>query len=309
MRLIDKARHRLARWRRPPLHPKRVVANADAFWDILEKDAAIERLTTGFEFTEGPVWLPSRAALVFSDIPRNTIHEWRNGRVRKIRKPSCHANGNTLDQAGRLLTCEHSSRRVTRTELDGTISILADRWQGRRLNSPNDLIVKRDGSIYFTDPPFGIKPDQQETGFSGIFRIATDGTLSLLDTSMPGPNGLAFSDDESRLFVDDSIIKELRVFDVRADGTLKNGRCVCDMDNGKRGNPDGMKFDTKGNLFVTGPGGVWVFAPDMTHLGTIELPELPANCAWGEDGKSLFVTARRSLYRVRCLTGGRLLRG
>lgn len=308
-RQVRRIRAKLAQIFPPPKGPKRVHAHSDVMHNIVAADAKIDRIATGFKFTEGPIWRPELNALWFSDIPRNSIHEWCDGRVRTVRKPSRHANGNTLDHQGRLLTCEHSGRCVSRTEADGTVAILADMWDGKRLNSPNDLVVARDGSIYFTDPPFGIKPDQQELAFSGVFRINASGHLSLLDTSMPAPNGLAFSADESKLFVDDSKRKELRVFDVNKDGTLSRGRSVHDMDNGRPGNPDGMKFDSDGNLFVTGPGGIWVFSADMAHVGTIELPEIPANCAWGEDGQSLFVTARRSLYRVRCLTSGPVLGG
>jgi gluconolactonase len=278
-------------------------------WDIVARDAPIERIATGFTFTEGPVWLQSRSALLFSDIPRNTIHEWRAETVSALRRPSRHANGNSLDHDGRLLTCEHSGRQVSRTEQDGTISVLASSWDAKRLNSPNDLVVKSDGSIYFTDPPFGIKPEQQELDFSGIYRIDPAGELALLDRSMRAPNGLAFSADEALLYVDDSERKELRVFDVASDGSLNNGRLALDMDNGRPGNPDGMKLDKAGNLFVTGPGGIWVLSPDMEHLGMLELPEIPANCAWGEDGRNLFVTARRSVYKVRCRMGGELLAG
>jgi len=309
MHLLNLVRRRLARLKPPPTMPKRVAAKHSAMWDLVDKNAAIDRIASGFEFTEGPVWLPSRGALWFSDIPGNTMHEWRGGIVRTIRKPSRHANGNTLDLKGRLLTCEHSARRITRTQHDGALTTLADNWEGARLNSPNDLVVKSDGSIYFTDPPFGIRPQQQELEFSGIYRISAGGELSLLDISMPRPNGIAFSPDESLLYVDDSQKRELRVFDVAADGSIQNGRRCFDMDDGSSGNPDGMKLDKSGNLFVTGPGGIWVFSQDMKHIGTIQLPELPSNCAWGEDGHSLFVTARRSLYRIRCLTSGSLLAG
>jgi gluconolactonase len=170
--------------------------------------------------------------------------------------------------------------------------------------SPNDIVVRSDGSIYFTDPPFGIRPDQVELGFSGIYRISTEGELALLSTALERPNGLAFSLDERHLYVDDSTAKKLHCFAVTPAGMLEDGRLVLDMDNGMPGNPDGMKLDQGGNLYIAGPGGVWVVSGAMEQLGLIQLPELPSNCAWGDDGHSLYVTARRSLYRVRCRSAG-----
>lgn len=285
----------------------RVVAHDPALWELLPRQPSLERIAAGFKFTEGPVWVAASRTLYFSDIPANRIHQWTNGQRTIYRQPSGHANGLTLDRAGRLIACEHSTRRVTRTEPDGTITVLADRYDGKRLNSPNDVVVKRDGSIYFTDPPYGIKPHQREQSHSGVYRIAPDGTLTLLTDILQGPNGLAFTPDEQRLYVDDSMRRHLRMFDVQPDGTLTGGAVVYDMNTPAPGNPDGMKLDVRGNLYVTGPGGVWVFSPDMRHLGTIDLPEIPANCAWGDDGRSLYVTARTSVYRLRVLVGGNLL--
>ena len=259
-----------------------------------------ERLATNFQFTEGPIWLPD-GSLLFSDIPANRIYRWtaENG-IEVWREPTGNSNGLTLDGNGRLIACEHTGRRVSRTEADGTVITLADRYQGKRLNSPNDVVVKSDGTIYFTDPPYGIAPEEREQSCNGLYRIRTDGTLELLVDDFDRPNGLAFSPDESILYVDDSPRRHVRAFDVEADGRLANSRIIADMDHPQPGSPDGMKIDEEGHLFVTGATGVWVFEPDGTHLGVIVTPERPANCAWGDaDRKSLYITARTSLYRIR----------
>lgn len=285
----------------------KIVAQDPKLWELLSPDSNIEKIATGFKFTEGPIWNNVENCLYFSDIPDNKIYKWLDNKLSIYRSPSNHSNGLTLDRQGNLITCEHSSRRVTRTESDGKITILADSYNGKRLNSPNDVVVKSDGSIYFTDPPYGIKPHEQELDYCGVYRIDPNGKLILLTKMLEGPNGLAFSLDESQLYVDDSLKRNLNVFKVNEDGTLSEGKLICDMNTAESGNPDGMKLDVRGNLYVTGPGGVWVFTPDIEHIGTIVLPEIPANCAWGDDGKTLYVTARTSVYRLRCLVGGYLL--
>jgi gluconolactonase len=185
-----------------------------------------------------------------------------------FRQPSGQANGNTRDREGRLITCEHKNRRVSRTEKDGRVVTLAERFEGKRLNSPNDVVVKSDGSIYFTDPPYGIGREQEELGFYGVYRLTADGTLTLLVRDFVRPNGLAFSPDESKLYVDDSQEGPHPVFDVRKDGTLANGRVFAELKApGKRGVPDGMKVDTRGNVYCTGPEGVWVFDKSGTSRG------------------------------------------
>jgi len=264
-----------------------------------------ELLATGFEFTEGPVWVPE-GYLLFSDIPDSRIYKWTAGSGAQVwREPSGKSNGLTLDSRGRLVACEHGNRRVSLTEADGTVRTLADRYRGRRLNSPNDVVVKSDGTLYFTDPPYGIDPEQREQPVNGLYRILPDGTLELLVDDFDRPNGLAFSPDEEILYVDDSPRRHVRAFDVRPDGTLTNSRIFADMDHPQPGSPDGMKIDKEGNLYVTGATGVWVFEPDGTHLGVIVTPERPANCAWGDDDlKSLYITARTSLYRVRVKVPG-----
>jgi gluconolactonase len=264
-----------------------------------------ERLATGFQFTEGPVWMPE-GYLLFSDIPANRIYRWGSERGAEVwREPSGQANGLTIDHEQRLIACEHRNRRVTRTEADGTITVLADRYGDGRLNSPNDVVTKSDGSVYFTDPPYGIEPHEREQPCNGVYCLHPDGTLMLVAADFERPNGLAFSPDERILYIDDSGRRHMRAFDVRADGTLADGRILADMDHPQPGSPDGMKVDMEGHLYVAGATGVWVFEPDGTRLGIIVPPERPANCAWGDaDAKTLYITARTSLYRVRVKVAG-----
>lgn len=262
----------------------------------------IVKVSGGHEFTEGPVWSP-RGTLLFSDIPANKI--WELGREKKVfRSPSGNANGLTFDRQGRLIACEHGTRRVTRTEKDGSITVLAERYRGKRLNSPNDVVVRSDGSIYFTDPTYGISPDQQELDFQGVYRIKPDGELELLVKDFKMPNGLCFSPDEKKLYIaDSSELRHIRVFDVARDGSLSGGKVFAKIT--EPGAPDGMKTDRNGCLYVAGPGGVWVFNSRGKHGKTIKVPETPANLAWGGTvGKTLYVTARTSVYKVRMKTGG-----
>jgi len=269
-------------------------------------DNKIEKVLTGFQFTEGPVWVPG-GFLLFSDIPADTIYKYELGLESEIfLKPSGHSNGLTLDKLGRLVKCEHD-RRVTRLEKDGTLNVLAEYYMGKRLNSPNDLVVKTDESIYFTDPSFGLpnRVEGKELDFCGVYRIETNGKITLLDSSLALPNGLAFSLDESILYVDDSSNGHVYVFDVSEDGLLSDKRLFADVggDEGRGG--DGLKVDVEGNVFVTGPEGVNVFSPDGLRIGVIECPEKPSNLAWGDgDHITLYITARTSIYRIRVLTGG-----
>ena len=264
-----------------------------------------EQLATGFQFTEGPIWQPD-GSLLFSDIPANRIYRWTSQEGAQVwREPTGNSNGLTLDQEKRLIACEHSGRRVSRTEADGSVVAVADRYQGGRLNSPNDVVVKSNGVIYFTDPPYGIQPEEREQPCNGVYRILPDGTLELLIDDFDRPNGLAFSPDESILYIDDSPRRRVRAFDVRADGTLSNSRIIADMDHPQPGSPDGMKVNEQGQLFVAGATGVWVFEPDGELLGVLATPERPANCTWGDaDRKSLYITARTSLYRFRVQVAG-----
>lgn len=278
----------------------------DGLHEIIAAGGKLEKVACCFKFTEGPAWHP-RGFLIFSDIPADTIYKWdpRTGRTEVFRRPSGHANGNLFDLQGRLVTCEHD-RRVSRTERDGSIVTLAARYQGKRLNSPNDLAIRSDGSIYFTDPPYGISKEQEELGFYGVYRLTPRGELSLLDRSFKRPNGIAFSPDERRLYVSDSAEGTISVFDVLPDGSIANKRVFATLEgSGEAGVPDGMKVDERGNIYCTGPHGVWIFAPDGRKLGIIETPEVPANLAWGDaDRRTLYITARTSVYRLRMRAAG-----
>jgi sugar lactone lactonase YvrE len=291
--------------------------------DLIAPDAPVERIAGGLGFTEGPVWRGN--SLLFSDIPNKRIARWR--RLPEGPELTTYATGNsnglTLDRQGRVLAAEHGGRCVSRIADDGTRTVLAERFDGKRFNSPNDIVVKSDGSIYFTDPPYAVQPSTpgmprppdwwtkpipgKELPYQGVYRISPDGTLHLLVDDFALPNGLAFSPDESVLYIDDSARKHIRAFDVRPDGTLTNGRILLDMASEDPGVPDGLKVDVQGNVFCTGPGGVWVCRPDGELRGRIVLPELPANLAWGEDGTVLFLTARTSVYRLPTKTRGALL--
>ena len=264
------------------------------------------RVATGFQFTEGPLWHPD-GFLIFSDIPANKIMKWTPPEsVDTFRYPSGNSNGMTFDLQGRLVVCEHGNRRVSRTDRAGNVTTLADRYQGKRLNSPNDVVVRSDGSIYFTDPSYGVEDEDRELDFKGVYRIAPDGTLFLVVDDFDMPNGLAFSPDDKVLYIaDSSRRRHVRVFDVEPDGGLKNGRLFIAMSGRGRGGPDGMKVDQQGNLYCPGPGGMWVIDNTGKHLGTIPVAEVPANCAFGQtDFKTLYLTARKSLYSVEVKVPG-----
>ncbi len=290
--------------------------------DLVAPDVAIQRVAGGLVFTEGPVWRGN--ALLFSDIPNNRIARWR----RLPEGPQLttfatgHSNGLTLDRQGRVLAAEHGGRRVARIADDGTRTVLAEKFEGKRLNSPNDIVVKSNGDIYFTDPPYAVqvgtpgvtRPEGwwkasipgKELTVHGVYRLTSNGALYLLLDDFALPNGLAFSPEESVLYVCDSAHKHIRAFDVGPDGGLRGSRILLDMSSKDPGVPDGMKVDVQGNIFCTGPGGVWVCRADGTLLGRIILPELPANVGWGEDGSVLFATARTSVYRIQTKTRGAL---
>jgi len=269
-------------------------------------DPGVKKVISGFQFTEGPLWVGGR--LLFSDIPASTIYCWNPtaDHAEVYRRPSGRSNGLTIDNHGRLIACEHD-RRVTRTKHNGVVEVLAESYGGKRLNSPNDAVVARSGAIYFTDPPYGLgeKHEGKELPYQGVFRLGTRGKLTLLDDSFERPNGLAFSPDESRLYLDDTAKRHIRVFDVRKDGSIYGGRVFAELKGSMRGNPDGMKVDAYGNVFCTGSGGVWVIEPSGEPLGIIESPEVTSNVAWGDaDLKTLYITAQTSVYRVRTTTGG-----
>ena len=285
----------------------------EKFRAVVGGDVEIEEVGSGFEFTEGPIWNHTEGHLIFSDIPGNNMRLWRpDGSIETWRQPSNMANGNTYDGEGRVVTCEHATSRVTRTESDGSVTVLATHYGDKELNSPNDLVVKSDGFIYFTDPSFGRmeyfgRPREQQLGYQGVYRLDPDSReLTLLVDDFDQPNGLCFSLDESQLFINDTMRAHIRVFDVNDEGTLENGRVWAEVTGGNDGAPDGMKVDSLGNLYVTGPGGIHVFDPDAACLGVIKMPQGCANFCWGDDDlKSLFVTATTSLYRVRVRVAGR----
>ena len=268
-------------------------------------NAKVERLATDLQFTEGPLWEP-RGFLLFSDTPADTLYKLTaKGNLEVFRRPAGNPNGNTLDREGRLVTAQHD-RRVTRTERNGKIVTLASQYEGKKLNSPNDIVVKSDGSIYFTDPPYGVSKEAEELGFYGVYRINRDGKLILLVRDMIRPNGLAFSPDEKKLYVTDSQEGNIRVFDVKADGTLENKRVFADMKvPDKDPLADGMKVDSQGNVYSTGPEGIWIFSPGGKLLDKIFLPENPTNIAWGDRNyKTLYITTYNSVYRIRLKIAG-----
>ncbi len=297
-----------------------VDAKSDAIYELVDRDAQVERLGTGFTFTEGPIWNPEGEFLLFSDMPGDTRRRWdeRDG-VQVVASPSNKGNGMTLDQQGRLLVCEHVTSSLVRMDPDGKGSgreTLASHYEGKELNSPNDVVVHSSGAIYFSDPTYGRMPGfgierEQDLDFQGVYRIAPGGgDPELLVEDFGQPNGLCFSPDESLLYVNDTPGAHIRVFDVQDDGTIANGRMFAqgigtgDLAAGDL--VDGMKCDERGNIWVTGPKGVWVFAPDGEHLGVVEIPESVGNVAWGgHDWNWLFVPASASLYRVQTKVSAR----
>ncbi len=277
--------------------------------EIIPEKAMLEQVATGFGFTEGPIWCGDY--LLFSDIPGNRIIRLQmrshGPEITTFRFPSGNSNGLTLDKSGRLIACEHSTRRVTRTEIDGSVRVLADSYRGKRLNSPNDVVVRSDGNIFFTDPTFGLgnPPKWKEVPSNGVYRIALDGELVLLADDFNMPNGLAFSPDETVLYVNDTAQRHIRAFDVSPEGGIDNGRVLIEMKLPEAGAPDGMKVDLQGNVYCTGPGGIWITEPGGKRLGRILMPELPSNFAWGDsDWKTLYITARTSVYRLKLAAPG-----
>lgn len=291
------------------------------FRRLIPEESAVERIAAGFAFTEGPLWNGDH--LLFSDIPKNRIVRWRElpegPEVTTLRYPSGFpldrptrveqpgSNGLTLDRQGRLVACEHGNRRVSRTEPDGGIVTLAERWDGKRLNSPNDVVVRSDGAVFFSDPAYGLYEQREgkELSFQGVYRIDPDGTLDLLVDDFEKPNGLAFSPDERTLYVDDTARRHIRAFDVDRDGRLSRDRVFASLEHPDQGGPDGMKADIEGNVYCAAAGGIWVFDAGGTCLGRALLPERPSNCAWGDaDSKTLFITARSNVYRLRVSVPG-----
>jgi len=300
-----------------------LVRHDPAIDAIFPPAVKVEKLAGGFEFVEGPVW--AEGTLLFSDPNNNVIYRYDPRRKLTIfRTKSGYSgtdigeyhqpgsNGLTLDHEGHLVICEHGNRRIRRLERNGSLTVLADRFGGQRLNSPNDLVYRSDGTLYFTDPPYGLPgvfdDPRKELPFSGVFRLTKEGEVQLIDDTLQGPNGVAFSPDEDYLYVTnwDLSRKIIKRYQVRADGSTDTGTVFFDM-TGSPGEEalDGLKVDRLGNLYVSGPGGVWIVSPEAKHLGTLVVDELPANMAWGDtDGKTLYMTARTGLYRVRLLVPG-----
>ena len=269
--------------------------------------SGIEKLATGFLFTEGPLWHPARKFLLFSDMPGDHLRRWSAADgITTFRQPCNKSNGLAYDRQGRLLTCEHASSQLTRTEADGRIVAIATHYRGKELNSPNDVVCRSDGAVYFSDPPYGrVKfygvERPREIEFQGVYRVGADPkSPELLIDDFDRPNGLCFSLDERRLFINDTARKHIRVFDVGPTGGLTNGRVWAETTGDKPGAPDGMKIDREGGVYCCGPGGIHVFDRDGRLVEVIEMPEPTANFAWGDDDlRSLFVTASTSLYRIR----------
>ncbi len=298
----------------------RIIQRDPALDALVPAETRVERLASGFEFLEGPVWVPEGGFLLFSDPNANTIYRWSpDGQVSVYRTKSGYAgldigayhqpgsNGLTLDREGRLVINQHGHRRVLRVERTGAVTVLADRYEGKRLNSPNDLVYRSDGSLYFTDPPFGLPgtfaDPGKETAWSGVYRLR-DGHLTLLTTDLTGPNGLAFSPDERVLYVSnwDPTRKVIMRYEVREDGSLTTGRVFFDITRSSPGEEawDGLKVDVEGNLYAAGPEGIYVLAPDGRLLGIVDVGEHVANFAWGDaDRRTLYVTASTALYRLR----------
>jgi gluconolactonase len=305
-----------------------IIKKDPALDAIVPAGATMERLAGGFLFTEGPLWVPASPGatgyLLFSDPNNNTIYRWSgDGQVSVFRTKSGYSgpdigeyhqpgsNGLTLDRQGRLTINQHGNRRVIRVEPRGNITVLADRYDGKRLNSPNDLVYRSDGTLFFTDPPFGLPKDfddpRKELPFSGVFCLS-NGILKLVSTDLTGPNGLAFSPDEKYLYVDnwDPLKKVVMRYEVHADGTLANGRVFVDLTKEPGEDAlDGLKVDRQGNVYVTGPGGLWIVSPEGKALGLIKGTEDPHNMAWGDDdGRTLYITAQTGIYRIRLSIAG-----
>ena len=288
------------------------IDNAKEFARCVPAGATVVKLAGDMGFIEGPVWNKSAGVLVFSDIPNDELKQWTAaGGVKTFRKPSHNANGNTLDLTNRLLTCEHSGRRVVMQEKDGTVKTIVDSFEGRKFNSPNDVVVHSDGTLWFTDPDYGLKtkPDTKEKEGKeqpGNFVYRHDlrsGKTTAVAKDFVNPNGLAFSPDEKKLYIADSgTPRHIRVFDVAANGTLSGGRVFCSIDNG---GPDGIRVDKDGRVWSSAGDGVQIFSPDGSRIGKILVPESPANlCFGGSDGKTVFITARKSLYSVKVAVTG-----
>ena len=308
------------------LHIIDVVRLDSRFDKLVPSNLKIEKIAGGHKWVEGPVWNRKEAYLLFSDIPNNSIYKWQEDRGESLfLKPSGYtgkapfggaepgSNGLAFDPAGRLVLAEHGDRRIARLERSGRKTTLVDRYEGKRINSPNDLVFKSNGDLYFTDPPFGLPKSfddpHKELPFQGVYKFSKDGKLTLLTKNIKAPNGIAFSPGEKKLYVSNADARHAIwiVYDVKSDGTITNGKTLFNATawtKNKPGVPDGMKIDKDGNLFAAGPGGIHVIAPDGTHLGSIETGAPTGNLAWGEDGSTLFITSNKTVYRLKLGTKG-----
>ena len=297
-----------------------IVRLDPGFDALVPADAVIEKLTDGYTFTEGPVWDRQNNRLLFSDVRENHIHQWSEAAGAsefinpvfegdRTGKRSVSSNGLTMDADGNLILCEHGYRRISRLEDNGSRSVVVEAYEGGQLNSPNDAVFASDGSLYFTDPPYGLEGLEESPewrGFNGVYRLSADGELELLVEDQTRPNGIALSPDETTLYVanSDAENKVWMAYDIDDSGA-SNARVFYDInDQTESGAADGLKVDVNGNPFATGPGGVWVITPDGTHLGTIKPGEVTANVAWGGDGSTLYMTASTGLYRIHLSTEG-----
>ena len=281
-------------------------AESPRFWELIDRGAQLERIATGFGFTEGPVWDPSGFVYV-SDEEQNKIYRAYPDGHREELIALGDPDGNTYDKEHKLIDCASVLRAIIRIEPNGKYAVLADRFEGKRFNSPNDVVLGPDGAIYFTDPTLDLPAgEKQEIPFQGVYRLDSKGEVRLLTKELTQPNGLAFSPDGKRLYVDDSEQRNIRVYDFHLDGTVSNGRIFgSEAGPAKSGVPDGIKVDKSGNLYVTGPEGIWVWDAEGHHLGTIVMPEQPANLAWGDpDYGTLYITATKSLYRLKTKARG-----
>jgi gluconolactonase len=308
------------------LPPRKIVRLDPRFDTLLPKDAKVETIARGFIWTEGVAWNKPGKFLVFSDIPHNVVHKWQDGKLSDFVKPSGYtgktprggkpgdepgSNGLRFDAEGRLTLCEHGDRRVTRIEKDGKKTVLADNYMGKKLNSPNDLVYHSNGDLYFTDPPYGMaKEEKSELGFQGVYLRKKGGKLILLTKDMTRPNGIELSPDEKTLYVANSDPAQpiWNSFPIKSDGTLGDGKVFVDgmkwVKAGRPGLPDGMKVDAQGNLWATGPGGVWVFTPAGEVIGNIDTGTNTANVAFGDDGSTLYIAANHDICRVKTTTKG-----
>ncbi|HEY8256367.1 MAG TPA: SMP-30/gluconolactonase/LRE family protein [Gemmatimonadales bacterium] len=309
-----------------PTHEPMVIRLDSRFDRLVPSGAKLEKLVDDHGWVEGPVWVRDGGYLLFSDVVKNRIYRWAPSHGESILRersgytgateftgPEPGSNGLALDPEGRLVFCQHGDRRVVRLERDGSITVLVDRYGGKRINSPNDLVYKSNGDLYFTDPPFGLPhtydDPAKELPFQGVYRLGRDGTLTLLVKDLSGPNGIAFSPDERTLYISNADRTRLvwMAYEVKGDGTLGKGRVLYDgtaeLAN-RRGTADGMKVDQNGNIFAAGPGGVYVLAPDGAILGWFDFGGNVGNVAFGEDGSSLFIAANATMYRVRLTTRG-----